>query len=464
MFPFFHVLRFFLQFSVFSFFLNCRVLPIFQLFTVCNGPRPHFFINKLLPQPSRPPAHHVILHVLFGSSFANVVLHRSTKKDRAMNESSGTSACRCSDEFEKTMADNPQCLHVVMIRLITAYEHHLDTLDCDEPKFFDCDDAIESHRHADGFGSADVLNWWTTVSAEEKMIRASVRAVWHTLEEEKRKEKDTRLSQTRDDNVKFVRQMEDLKHCIQELNEKAERAHQTHTAKIEAVHQGIAMLMEDTKDYKTSEVERRKKAIQAGNLSLEIKEVLGSWSSWVSYDFAKKLDKNEKRKCALFSEYDEQVLEIDALLVGAYEEAHTQCVELVDSMWHHFITVIIPARVTKVRNLLGEDLNNKNVYRCEKMFLDACGETQGLMNANMLDRIKTSLGEIQHKHCNKMAALREQRVAAIKQCEVDFELLRDEHRSRMAAYDNGIVACVQKAVALNACILLEGPMRSSVNP
>ena len=79
-----------------------------------------------------------------------------------MNESSGTSACRCSDEFEKTMAENPQCLHVVMIRLITAYEHHLDTLDCDEPKFFDCDDTIESHRHADGFGSADVLNWWTT--------------------------------------------------------------------------------------------------------------------------------------------------------------------------------------------------------------------------------------------------------------------------------------------------------------
>jgi hypothetical protein len=52
----FSCFKVFLQCSVFSFFLNCRVLPIFQLFTVCNGPRPHFFINKLLPQPSRPPA------------------------------------------------------------------------------------------------------------------------------------------------------------------------------------------------------------------------------------------------------------------------------------------------------------------------------------------------------------------------------------------------------------------------
>jgi hypothetical protein len=91
---------------------------------------------------------------------ADVRMKVLSKKQRAtgslsMNLAVGTSACRCSDEFEKTMAENHQCLHVAMIRLISAYEHHLYTLDCDEPKFFDCDDTIESHRHAGGFSSAE---------------------------------------------------------------------------------------------------------------------------------------------------------------------------------------------------------------------------------------------------------------------------------------------------------------------
>jgi len=133
------------------------------------------------------------------------------------------------------------------------------------------------------------------------MIRASARAVWHTLEEEKRKEKDTRLSQTRDDNRQSVRQMEDLKHCILELIEQAEHKHLTHTDKIEAVHQGIAIVMECTKGDKTSEVKRERKSIQEGKLSLEMHEVCSTHTNWVTRVYAKKLLENEERKCALFT-------------------------------------------------------------------------------------------------------------------------------------------------------------------